>query len=235
MNKEFIDRVARALYEGSNEFDDEDVVDLMQSCGIDPGSSSSLVATCTWVCAEDDMDVDEFDFLEKTVSEERMLELENGARLTPEEEYLARKDYCDYEIGHGHFTATHYYRVKDSQGRPIFFSSDHGDGGYLHDADGPWKKMPDMTGGFDGECLREWTTFRDRVLSEEQSGPLLRDDSELAASLTKGSRVRHPQFGSGTVTELSGVGSDVRATIDFDTVGRKRVVVRTANMERESD
>jgi DNA helicase-2/ATP-dependent DNA helicase PcrA len=58
-------------------------------------------------------------------------------------------------------------------------------------------------------------------------------DSQESPSLTKGSRVRHPQFGSGTVAELSGVGTDVRATIDFDTVGRKRVVVKYANLERE--
>jgi hypothetical protein len=242
MNKEFIDRVARAVYEDSRELDDEldgsaDESDdesegsaeyLMRRCGIDPGSSSSLVATCTRACIPDyRMSADEWlEYLEGAVSEERMLELEDGGDLTPEEEYLARKDYCESELGNGYFTVTRYYRVTDSQGRPIFFSSDHGDGGYLLDADGPWKKMPDMTGGFDGECLRQWTVFPDRDLSAER---------ELAASLTKGRRVRHPQFGSGTVIELSSAGKYYAAVIiDFDTVGRKRLVTQWDQISLDS-
>ncbi|HEX5727746.1 MAG TPA: UvrD-helicase domain-containing protein [Longimicrobiaceae bacterium] len=60
-------------------------------------------------------------------------------------------------------------------------------------------------------------------------------DSQDAPSMIKGSRVRHPQFGAGTVRELSGGGNDVRATIDFDTVGRKTVILRYANLQREYD
>ncbi|MBD0319477.1 MAG: UvrD-helicase domain-containing protein, partial [Gemmatimonadetes bacterium] len=58
-------------------------------------------------------------------------------------------------------------------------------------------------------------------------------DSQDAPQIIKGARVRHPQFGGGTVTELAGAGNDVRATIDFDGVGRKTVVLRYANLERE--
>ncbi len=58
-------------------------------------------------------------------------------------------------------------------------------------------------------------------------------DSQDAPQIIKGARVRHPQFGAGTVMELGGAGKDVRATIDFDTVGRKQVVLRYANLERE--
>jgi DNA helicase II / ATP-dependent DNA helicase PcrA len=53
--------------------------------------------------------------------------------------------------------------------------------------------------------------------------------------LVKGARVRHPQFGGGTVMEISGHGSDVRATILFDTVGRKQVVARYANLQPDWD
>jgi DNA helicase II / ATP-dependent DNA helicase PcrA len=56
-------------------------------------------------------------------------------------------------------------------------------------------------------------------------------DSQLEVRLVKGARVRHPQFGAGTVAELSGAGSDVRATIDFDGLGRKKVIVRYANLQ----
>jgi DNA helicase-2/ATP-dependent DNA helicase PcrA len=58
-------------------------------------------------------------------------------------------------------------------------------------------------------------------------------DSQDTPSMIKGTRVRHPQFGAGTVAEVSGGGTDVRATIDFDTVGRKKIVLRYANLERE--
>jgi DNA helicase II / ATP-dependent DNA helicase PcrA len=58
-------------------------------------------------------------------------------------------------------------------------------------------------------------------------------ESQETAYLTKGARVRHPNFGVGTVAEISGAGSDVRATIDFDEVGRKRVILRYANLQPE--
>jgi DNA helicase-2/ATP-dependent DNA helicase PcrA len=58
--------------------------------------------------------------------------------------------------------------------------------------------------------------------------------SQDAPRFVKGERVRHPRFGSGTVVELSGTGRDLKVTIDFDdeTVGRKRLVVAYAGLER---
>jgi DNA helicase-2/ATP-dependent DNA helicase PcrA len=60
-------------------------------------------------------------------------------------------------------------------------------------------------------------------------------DSQDPPRLIKGARVRHPQFGSGTVLELSGFGLDLRATIDFASVGPKKVVVRYANLQSDWD
>jgi DNA helicase II / ATP-dependent DNA helicase PcrA len=60
-------------------------------------------------------------------------------------------------------------------------------------------------------------------------------DSQDPVRLVKGGRVRHPQFGGGTVLEISGFATDVRATIDFDTAGRKQVVVRYANLQPDWD
>lgn len=60
-------------------------------------------------------------------------------------------------------------------------------------------------------------------------------DSQEPVRLVKGARVRHPQFGAGTVLELSGFGIDIRAAIEFDTVGRKQVVVRYANLQSDWD
>ena len=60
-------------------------------------------------------------------------------------------------------------------------------------------------------------------------------DTQDAPSMRKGARVRHPTFGAGTVAELSGYGESVKATIDFDdeTVGRKTILLRYANLQRE--
>ncbi|HYJ78165.1 MAG TPA: 3'-5' exonuclease, partial [Longimicrobiaceae bacterium] len=60
-------------------------------------------------------------------------------------------------------------------------------------------------------------------------------DTQEVPSLVKGARVRHPQFGAGTVAELSGYGRDVKATIVFDDAGRRTVIVRYANLEAEFD
>jgi DNA helicase-2/ATP-dependent DNA helicase PcrA len=61
--------------------------------------------------------------------------------------------------------------------------------------------------------------------------------SQDAPRFTKGERVKHARFGSGTVVELSGVGRDMKVTIDFDdeAVGRKRLVVAYAGLERGWD
>ncbi|MGQ0814349.1 MAG: ATP-dependent helicase [Gemmatimonadota bacterium] len=58
-------------------------------------------------------------------------------------------------------------------------------------------------------------------------------DAQDAPRFVKGERVRHPQFGRGTIRELSGFGQDLKAVIDFEGVGRKKVVVRYANLQKE--
>ena len=58
--------------------------------------------------------------------------------------------------------------------------------------------------------------------------------SQDAPRFVKGERVRHARFGSGTVLELNGTGRDTKVTIDFDdeAVGRKRLVIAYAGLER---
>jgi DNA helicase II / ATP-dependent DNA helicase PcrA len=58
-------------------------------------------------------------------------------------------------------------------------------------------------------------------------------DSQDAPRFIKGERVRHPEFGAGTIRELAGFGMDLKAVIEFDGVGRKKVVVRYANLQKE--
>jgi DNA helicase-2/ATP-dependent DNA helicase PcrA len=60
------------------------------------------------------------------------------------------------------------------------------------------------------------------------------DASQDTPRFVKGERVRHARFGEGSVVELSGVGRETKVTVDFDdeTVGRKRLVVAYAGLER---
>ena len=49
----------------------------------------------------------------------------------------------------------------------------------------------------------------------------------------KGERVVHDTFGSGAVVEISGFGRDLKITVDFDVVGRKKLVLRYAALEKD--
>jgi DNA helicase-2/ATP-dependent DNA helicase PcrA len=77
--------------------------------------------------------------------------------------------------------------------------------------------------------------FSPPVSAAEEDHTVDYSDSQDQPRLIRGARVRHPQFGGGTVVELSGFRNDVRATIDFDSAGRKTVVVRYANLQPDWD
>jgi len=63
------------------------------------------------------------------------------------------------------------------------------------------------------------------------------NESQDAAVIAIGARVRHRKFGSGVIAELAGAGRDLKAKIDFDddAIGRKTLVVAQANLERDID
>ena len=79
----------------------------------------------------------------------------------------------------------------------------------------------------------EWSTRRepDRVPGELTYDYSDSQDAPTLPSLSEGARVRHPRFGLGVVTQLDGDGWDVKAVIEFESVGRKKVVVRYANLD----
>ena len=54
-----------------------------------------------------------------------------------------------------------------------------------------------------------------------------------APRFVKGERVFHPTFGSGTLVEVSGFGRDVKVTVDFDSAGRRKLLIRYAQLQRE--
>jgi len=61
--------------------------------------------------------------------------------------------------------------------------------------------------------------------------------SQDLPAFIRGERVRHGRFGSGTIAEVSGSGKEAKVTVDFDdeTVGRKRLVIAFAGLERGFD
>jgi DNA helicase-2/ATP-dependent DNA helicase PcrA len=74
----------------------------------------------------------------------------------------------------------------------------------------------------------------------EASVPSFVADEEASQDLPqfiKGERVSHNRFGSGTIAEVSGSGKDAKVTVDFDDeeVGRKRLVIAFAGLQRGFD
>ena len=88
-----------------------------------------------------------------------------------------------------------------------------------------------------------WTGYRRRGRDPEPSEPSPArggrdvpgdaDFNQDRPSYVKGERVAHQTFGSGTIVEISGFGRDIKVTVDFDGVGRKKLLVRYAGLERD--
>ena len=83
----------------------------------------------------------------------------------------------------------------------------------------------------------DWSDRAHREWADEPGG-LMYDytdsqDVSVMPELAEGIRVRHPRFGTGTVVSLDGSGADLKAMIEFDEEGPKKVVVKYANLELE--
>ena len=58
------------------------------------------------------------------------------------------------------------------------------------------------------------------------------DQSAHSSGVRLGMRVRHPQFGAGTVIGLEDHGDDVKVTVRFGSVGVKRLLGKYAKLEK---
>jgi DNA helicase-2/ATP-dependent DNA helicase PcrA len=56
------------------------------------------------------------------------------------------------------------------------------------------------------------------------------EDQSLSGGFSVGMRVRHPQFGVGTVQGVEAGGSDLKLTVRFSTVGTKKLMARFARL-----
>jgi DNA helicase-2/ATP-dependent DNA helicase PcrA len=65
-------------------------------------------------------------------------------------------------------------------------------------------------------------------------GPSSQEDyNQDLPRFVKGERVSHQTFGSGTVLEVSGFGPDLKVTVNFDSVGKKKLLARYADLEKD--
>lgn len=89
-----------------------------------------------------------------------------------------------------------------------------------------WDELERETTGSAGRTGRVSSPPRTRTEREP-------DFNQDRPSFTKGERVVHQTFGSGTIVELSGFGPSLKVTVDFADVGRKKLVVRYAGLEKD--
>lgn len=77
---------------------------------------------------------------------------------------------------------------------------------------------------------RAYESFTEDYESEPETDHGMNQDRPR---FVKGERVVHQTFGSGAVVEISGFGRDLKVTVDFDTVGRKKLLLRYASLEKD--
>ncbi len=81
---------------------------------------------------------------------------------------------------------------------------------------------------------RHGSSFRPRprrVREEQPSGFRYETEDQSAVPFGPGTRVRHPQFGVGTVQDIEQVGDDFKLTVKFASVGQKRLIGKYAKLE----
>ncbi len=90
---------------------------------------------------------------------------------------------------------------------------------------------------FLGELHKESLRITDRTglgdFEEEQRQRRQQrwEDEEELPQFRRGQLVRHPQFGLGRIAEVTGMGQNVRAIVEFNEVGRKTLVLQYARLE----
>jgi DNA helicase-2/ATP-dependent DNA helicase PcrA len=72
---------------------------------------------------------------------------------------------------------------------------------------------------------------RDRTSEEQQTYAHEDEDQSAVPSLRPGMRVRHPQFGVGSVLSVETLNDDVKLTVRFVSAGRKTLRAKYARLE----
>ena len=74
-------------------------------------------------------------------------------------------------------------------------------------------------------------TSSSSVVSSSSSATPSSSASAPCGNVTVGCRVQHDRFGQGTVTAIEGKGIDIKATVVFDNVGQKQLLLRFAKIK----
>ena len=111
-----------------------------------------------------------------------------------------------------------------------------------------WRQSPGMANSYGGQYPRaiiarrdgrtagferfELSTSLPKVKTEwtSQVTGVVRDNGDLV--LVAGDRIRHTDFGEGRVTAVTGEGAKRVAEVQFDTAGRKRLLIKIAPVEK---
>ncbi len=112
-----------------------------------------------------------------------------------------------------------------------------------------WRQSPGMANSYGGTQSRALNARRDSTGSASRFGAELppapvkpktqwanrvtsamRDNGDL--TLMVGDRIRHLDFGDGRVSAVTGVGPKSVAEVQFDTAGRKRLLIKVAPIEK---
>jgi DNA helicase-2/ATP-dependent DNA helicase PcrA len=106
------------------------------------------------------------------------------------------------------------------------------------------RREPSLGGGWAGgsSLIFDDDIFPSSAAARRPGRPLgstvaVEDESQDAAVIAVGARVKHRKFGSGTIAEITGAGAQTKVRVDFDddAIGRKTLVVAQANLERGID
>ncbi|HEY7056141.1 MAG TPA: DUF3553 domain-containing protein, partial [Vicinamibacterales bacterium] len=66
---------------------------------------------------------------------------------------------------------------------------------------------------------------------EEGAGYAYEDEDQSSPGLRPGMRVRHAQFGVGTVLSIEEHNDDLKITVRFSSVGQKKLLAKFAKLE----
>lgn len=87
--------------------------------------------------------------------------------------------------------------------------------------------------GSDGEFGRHLERRRSGKGSWGKDTALHDEYNQDLPRFVKGERVTHQMFGSGIVLEVSGFGPDLKVTVNFESVGKKKLLARYADLEKD--
>lgn len=93
-----------------------------------------------------------------------------------------------------------------------------------------------ITSPFLNELPQEAVEIIDRAelsldRDDEQRQRMAEDNERLSSQFRQGQLVRHPQFGMGRIAAISNMGRQTRAIVQFNTAGRKTLILEYARLE----